>query len=166
MPAITSVHPLRAVEGGRITILGSDFSVDDVTTVQIGDTAARVAFASPSRLVVIIPADLEGGRAAMKVPGVTLETAYVTIGTRWATGLAPGRQPRIRSSGQSFRHLQRAAWPGSSGIDIPRHARRDPRAVFVGNRKRDFARLRPGRTPLCLEPLRRRRIPNQRRRFA
>ena len=38
MPAITSVHPLRAVEGGRITILGSAFSVDDVTTVQIGET--------------------------------------------------------------------------------------------------------------------------------
>ena len=62
MPAITSVHPVRAVEGGRITILGSSFSVDDVTTVQIGEAAARVAFASSSRLVVIIPAELEGGR--------------------------------------------------------------------------------------------------------
>jgi IPT/TIG domain len=114
VPAITSVHPLRAVEGGRITILGSDFSVDDVTTVQIGDTAARVAFASSSRLMVIIPADLEGGRAAMKVPGVTLETAYVTIGTRWATGLHQVDNPVFDQAGNLF-----VTYSGPRGQEAP-----------------------------------------------
>ena len=43
MPTIASVHPLRAVEGGRITILGSDFPVDELSTVLIGDVEARIA---------------------------------------------------------------------------------------------------------------------------
>ena len=114
MPAITSVHPLRAVEGGRITILGSAFSVDDVTTVQIGETAARVAFAASSRLVVIIPADLEGGRAAMKVPGAALETAYVTIGTRWATGLHQVDNPVFDRAGNLF-----VTYSGPRGQEAP-----------------------------------------------
>lgn len=114
MPAITSVHPLRAVEGGRITILGSTFSVDDVTTVQIGETAARVAFAASSRLVVIIPAELEGGRAAMKVPGATLETAYVTIGTRWATGLHQVDNPVFDRAGNLF-----VTYSGPRGQEAP-----------------------------------------------
>ena len=114
MPAITSVHPLRAVEGGRITILGSAFSVDDVTTVQIGEAAARVAFAASSRLVVIIPAELEGGRAAMRVPGVTLETAYVTIGARWATGLHQVDNPVFDRAGNLF-----VTYSGPRGQEAP-----------------------------------------------
>jgi sugar lactone lactonase YvrE len=114
VPAITSVHPLRAVEGGRITILGSAFSVDDVTTVQIGETAARVAFAASSRLVVIIPPELEGGGAAMKVPGATLETAYVTIGTRWATGLHQVDNPVFDRAGNLF-----VTYSGPRGQEAP-----------------------------------------------
>jgi sugar lactone lactonase YvrE len=114
VPAITSVHPLRAVEGGRITILGSAFSVDDITTVQIADAAARVAFAASSRLVVIIPAELEGGRAAMKVPGAALETAYVTIGTRWATGLHQVDNPVFDKAGNLF-----VTYSGPRGQEAP-----------------------------------------------
>jgi sugar lactone lactonase YvrE len=100
--AITSVHPVRAVEGGRIAILGSEFPVDDLGTVLIGDVTARVAFASSSRLVVVIPKELEGGRAPMKLPGAPLETAYVSIGSRWATGLHQVDSPVFDRAGNLF----------------------------------------------------------------
>ena len=137
MPTITSVHPLRAVEGGRITIFGSTFSVDDVTTVQIGEAAARVAFASSSRLVVIIPAELEGGRAAMKVPGATLETAYVTIGARWATGLHQVDNP-VFDDGS---HEQVASDLGvACGIAFDAEG-----SMYVGERSGTVFRVRDGR---------------------
>ena len=165
MPAITSVHPLRAVEGGRITILGSAFSVDDVTTVQIGETAARVAFAASSRLVVIIPADLErprGDESSGRHARNRLCHDWHPLGD-WT---APGRQPCIRPGRQSFRHLQWAARPGSPGIDIPRDRERHPRIVFVGNRQRDFrspsARMETSMCPAASRAL----CTDQERRFA
>src|SRR6267143_1939061 len=52
-PAIRIIvgHPFSAIEGGRITIEGSDFPVDGPTLpeVRIGDSRARVGFASPTR---------------------------------------------------------------------------------------------------------------------
>jgi sugar lactone lactonase YvrE len=99
---ITSVHPLRAVEGGRITLHGSGFPVHNLTTVPVGDVPARVSFASPSKVVVIIPADLEGGRASIKLPGAPLSTAYVDIGTPWATGLHQVDNPIFDTDGNLF----------------------------------------------------------------
>jgi len=47
---ITAIHPLWAIEGGRITIEGAGFPVDDSqpTEVRIGDARARVVYASPT----------------------------------------------------------------------------------------------------------------------
>jgi len=114
VPTITSVHPLRAVEGGRITILGSDFPVDDLATVLIGDVEARVVFASSRRLVVTIPGELEGGRVPMKIPGALLETAYVSIGARWATGLHQVDNPVFDEHGNLF-----VTYSGPRGQEAP-----------------------------------------------
>ena len=69
MSTITSVQPLRAVEGGRVTIHGTAFPVDSLLTITVGEVAARVMFASSSRLVVAIPEELDGGWTSIKIPG-------------------------------------------------------------------------------------------------
>ena len=114
MPTIASVHPLRAVEGGRITILGSDFPVDELSTVLIGDAEARIAFASSNRLVVTIPGELEGGRLPMKIRGSPLETAYVSVGARWATGLHQVDNPVFDALGNLF-----VTYSGPRGQEAP-----------------------------------------------
>jgi sugar lactone lactonase YvrE len=114
VPTITSVAPLRAVEGGRITIHGADFPVDALATVSLGDVPARVAFASSTRLVLIVPGEVDGGRTDVKVPGVPLETTYITVGARWATGLHQVDNPVFDSRGNLF-----VTYSGSRGQEAP-----------------------------------------------
>jgi sugar lactone lactonase YvrE len=114
VPTIASIHPLRAVEGGRITIHGSDFPVESLSTVLIDDAPARVAFASSNRVVVTIPGELEGGRLPMKIPGALLETAYISIGTRWATGLHQVDNPVFDGLGNLF-----VTYSGPRGQEAP-----------------------------------------------
>lgn len=114
MSTITSVQPLRAVEGGRVTIHGAGFPVDDLLTITLGEAAARVAFASSSRLVVSIPDGLEGGRTSIKVPGAPGETAYVDIGSRWATGLHQVDNPVFDAQGHLF-----VTYSGPRGQEAP-----------------------------------------------
>jgi sugar lactone lactonase YvrE len=114
VPTITSVSPLRAVEGGRITIHGSDFAADVLAAVTLGEVPARVAFASSTRLVVMVPGEAEGGRVDVKVPGVPLETAYITVGARWATGLHQVDNPVFDRRGNLF-----VTYSGSRGQESP-----------------------------------------------
>ena len=70
VPTITFVRPPRAVNGGRVTIHGTGFVVDDLLTIPIGNVEERVAFASPSRVVVSISAECDAGRVPIAIPGV------------------------------------------------------------------------------------------------
>jgi hypothetical protein len=99
---MTSVQPLRAVEGGRVTIVGSGFPVESPHGVTIGGVPSRVVFASPTRVVVVVPGDHEGGQAAIKVAGATRETAYMAVGARWATGLHQVDNPVFNAEGDLF----------------------------------------------------------------
>ena len=112
-PAVTAITPVRAVEGGRVTIHGSGFPVDHLSSVTIGDTEARVAFASPHRLVFAIPGDLDSGRAPIRIAGVPGET-YVTIGGEWATGLHQVDNPIFDRHGNLF-----VTYSGSRGQEAP-----------------------------------------------
>ena len=113
-PTISSVRPLRAVEGGRVTIYGSSFPADKLQTVPLGDTPARVAFASSSRLVLTVPEDLEGGPTPVKIPGAPGETVFVTVGARWATGLHQVDNPAFDDQGNLF-----VTYSGSRGQEAP-----------------------------------------------
>jgi sugar lactone lactonase YvrE len=114
VPTVTAVHPLRAVEGGRLILHGSDFPVDNLTSLLLGDAPARVAFASPRRVVVAVPPDVEGGRVPMRMPGAPGETTYVAIGTKWATGLHQVDNPAFDSSGNLY-----VTYSGSRGQEAP-----------------------------------------------
>jgi hypothetical protein len=117
MPArVTAVHPLRAIEGGRITIDGSGFAVDEsqLPTVTIGDVRARVVFASPARLGVVVPTGLEGGRVAVRIAGVPGETAFVDIAAPFATGLHQVDNPLFDRDGNLY-----VTYSGTRGQQVP-----------------------------------------------
>ena len=112
-PVITAVSPLRAVEGGRVTIRGSGFPVDNLGAVTLGDAPARIAFASSHRLVIAIPTEIEPGLTPIRIAGLAGET-YVTIGAPCATGLHQVDNPVFDHAGNLF-----VTYSGSRGQEAP-----------------------------------------------
>ena len=113
---ITSVHPLLAVEGGRITIEGTDLIADEFTLpeVRLGSEMARVVRASRRLLSVIVPSGLEGGPTPVRVGGAVGETAFVEIGTPVATGLHQVDNPAIDRTGHLY-----LTYSGARGEESP-----------------------------------------------
>jgi len=111
---LTAVHPLRAVESGRLTLHGTGFPLDDLPAVTVGDTPARVSFASTRRLVITVPGAVEGGKIPVRIAGVPGETAYVSIGSTWATGLHQVDSPVFDAEGHLF-----VTYSGSRGQEAP-----------------------------------------------
>ena len=92
-----TASPGRAVEGARVTLSGSgleDVAPGDVT---VNDTSAHLVFASPRRLVIVVPPGLAGGVA--QVRGKSGWTAGFTVGVPWATGLHQVDSPVFDPSG-------------------------------------------------------------------
>jgi sugar lactone lactonase YvrE len=127
--SIAAVHPLQAVEGGRITIVGRGFAFDPLPEVTIDGIPMRVSFASSNRLAVVVPPEHEGGRAAIKVSGTSGETAFVSIGARWATGLHQVDNPVFDAKGDLF-----VTYSGSRGqeaaVSVFRVVQRGTREPF------------------------------------
>ncbi len=100
---ITAVHPLWAVSGGRVTIEGA-FDVDQprLPEVRVGDVPARIVRASPRALSVLVPAQVEGGRATIRVEGVPGETAYLEVGAPFTTGLHQVDSPVFDRDGNLY----------------------------------------------------------------
>jgi hypothetical protein len=113
-PVITSVQPLRAVEGGRVSLSGSGLPVEPLPVVTIGNEPARVLFASPARIVVQVPPDLEPGPAALRIDGLPGDSFFVTIAGNWATGLHQVDNPVFDREGNLF-----VAYSGSRGQESP-----------------------------------------------
>src|SRR5688572_2173958 len=114
---VTTVQPPRALEGGRITIHGSGFEVDQphLPEVRIGHLPARVVYASPTRLAVIVPAGIaESGRAPVRVGGVADEAAFVEVATPLATGLHQVDNPVFDAAGNLY-----ATYSGTRGQQVP-----------------------------------------------
>jgi sugar lactone lactonase YvrE len=101
-PTIASVTPLRAVSGGRLSLEGSGFPVDVLPVVRVDEQVAHVAFASSTRIVVTIPAEVDAGLAAIRIQDVPGATAYVSVGGAWATGLHQVDNPLFDSHGNLF----------------------------------------------------------------
>jgi IPT/TIG domain len=99
---ISKIEPLRAVEGGRVTLHGSGFPVEELTPVTMGGAVARVAFASPTRVIVTVPGEVEGGRTPLRVRGAPGGAAFVSIGALWATGLHPVDNPAFDRQGHLY----------------------------------------------------------------
>lgn len=116
MPArVAALHPLRAIEGGRITIEGSGFSLAPYPPeVRIGHVPARVGFASSSRVIVTVPSGIEGGRAPVQIDGIPGETAFVDIAAPFATGLHQVDNPVFDDEGNLY-----VTYSGTRGQQVP-----------------------------------------------
>jgi hypothetical protein len=116
-PRVTDVHPLRAIDGGRIAIYGSDFPVDhdQLPAVHLGDKRARVVFASPSRLDVIVPAGLtSSGPVPIHVEAANGDAATVEIAAAFATGLHQVDNPIFDREGNLY-----VTYSGTRGQQVP-----------------------------------------------
>jgi sugar lactone lactonase YvrE len=104
------------VEGGRITIHGSGFPVDrpQLPDVSIGDVQARAVYASSSRISVLVPGGLDGGRTAVRMADVPGETAFVEVGVPLARGLHQVDNPVFDREGNLY-----VTYSGTRGQDVP-----------------------------------------------
>src|SRR5256886_4364226 len=117
MPArVTAVHPLSAIEGGRITIEGAGFPVDEPLPpeVRIGEQRARIVSVSPTRIDVVVPAGVEGGRATVRVASAPGETAFIDIAATYATGLHQVDNPVFDRDGNLY-----VTYSGTRGQQVP-----------------------------------------------
>ena len=94
---ITSIHPLWAVEGGRVTIDGTQLTNGgtELPEVRIGSRPVQVVHASERSVSVIVPPELEGGHTPLQVGGALGETAFIELGVPVATGLHQVDSPAI-----------------------------------------------------------------------
>jgi sugar lactone lactonase YvrE len=112
---MTSVRPLWAIEGGRVTLEGEGFPVDPVVPqVRLGTHAARLAAASPTSLTVVIPGGLEGGSTAIRVEELPGETAFVEVGVPLVTGVHHVDSPAYDRHGNLY-----VTFSGSRGQQAP-----------------------------------------------
>ena len=117
MPArVTAIHPLCAIEGGRITLQGTGFPVDgpSLPDVQVGGVSARVVYASPTELSVIVPAGLPSGHASVRLTGTPGDLASVDIAAPLATGLHQVDNPVFDRDGNLY-----VTYSGTRGQQVP-----------------------------------------------
>ncbi|MEQ1869927.1 MAG: gluconolaconase [Vicinamibacterales bacterium] len=112
---LLSVHPRLAVEGGRISLHGSGFRVEQssLPKVSIDGRAARVVFASPARLDVLVPPVATDRPAAVHVDGSD-GTLAIDVGTVAASGLHQVDSPAIDRHGNLF-----VTYSGTRGQQVP-----------------------------------------------
>jgi sugar lactone lactonase YvrE len=116
-PRVDAIHPSSAIEGGRLAIEGSAFPLDQqrLPDVRIGGVPARVVYASPTRLGVIVPSGIaESGPAPVRIAGVPGETAFVNIAAPFATELHQVDNPVFDDRGDLF-----VTYSGSRGEQVP-----------------------------------------------
>lgn len=114
---VTAVQPHRAIEGGRVTIHGTDFPLDrpDLPEVRIGEVRARVVYASPTRLAALVPSGItENQRVPVRVEGAEGETAFIEVATPVATGLHQVDNPAFDRDGNLY-----VTYSGSRGQQVP-----------------------------------------------
>ena len=105
------------MEGGRIGIHGADFPVDGprLPEVSIGDRPARIVYASPTRLDVIVPSGfMRSGVAAVRVEGVASEAGVLDVASPFATGLHQVDNPVIDREGNLY-----VTYSGTRGQQVP-----------------------------------------------
>jgi sugar lactone lactonase YvrE len=104
MPVLTSLEPVRVVEGGRLWLRGDGFPQPESThdLVTIGGVPARMSFAAGDRLAVVVPPGLDGGDTPVKVAWLPGATLYARVGALLATGLHQVDNPAFGADGNLY----------------------------------------------------------------
>jgi len=115
-PRVTAVHPVSAIEGGRIVVDGAGFPTDgpSLPGVRIGEARARVVYASPTRIAALVPPGLEGGPTVVRIDGVPGEDTLVNIAAPLATGLHQVDNPVFDRDGNLY-----VTFSGTRGQQVP-----------------------------------------------
>jgi glucose/arabinose dehydrogenase len=110
------VVPARAIPGGRVAIEAGSapFAVEPVPHVRFGAVDVRLASASTRRLVAIVPAEIEGGRAAIELDASDEPVGAVEIGRAVATGLHQVDGPAFDRDGNLY-----VTFSGTRGQQVP-----------------------------------------------
>jgi sugar lactone lactonase YvrE len=115
-PRITSVQPPRAIEGGRITLVGEHFpaSSSSVPEVRVRDRVARVVLASSTELAFVMPQGLsESGPQPVRIAGVD-QVGTVAHAAPLATGLHQVDNPVFDRDGNLY-----VTYSGTRGQQVP-----------------------------------------------
>jgi sugar lactone lactonase YvrE len=101
---LTSLEPVRVIEGGRLWLRGDGFPQPESTAdlVTIGGVSARMAFAAADRMAVVVPAGLDGGETHVKVAWLPGATLYARVGRLLATGLHQVDNPVFGADGHLY----------------------------------------------------------------
>lgn len=132
MPLLTSLEPVRVIEGGRLWLRGDGFPQPESTNdlVTIGGVPARMSFAAPDRMAVVVPPGLDGGETPVKVAWLPGATLYARVGTMLATGLHQVDNPVFGADGNLY-----VTYSGSRGqeaaVSIFKVTPRGAREPFV-----------------------------------
>ena len=115
-PLVTSVDPPRAIEGGRVTFVGTGFHVNSsYLDVRVHDRPARVVFASSSRVSIIVPSGIvEAGRVTVRFGSTPVENAAIDLAAPVATGLHQVDNPVVDGSGNLY-----VTYSGTRGQQVP-----------------------------------------------
>jgi hypothetical protein len=122
---VAAVRPQWAIEGGRITVEGSGFPIDQphLPKVYLGEASARVVYASSTRIAALVPAGLEGGPTPIQIDGVPpfddaqdapSLSMVVEIATPFATGLHQVDSPAFDRAGNLY-----VTYSGTRGQQVP-----------------------------------------------
>ena len=135
MTTISKIEPLRAVEGGRVTLHGSGFDVGEPAAVTVGSVEVRLSFASSSKVIFTVPSDVEGSRTPLRIRGLSGGAAFLSIGAPWATGLHQVDNPAFDPQGHLY-----VTYSGPRGQEAPvsifrvtREGTREPFASGIVN---------------------------------
>jgi sugar lactone lactonase YvrE len=114
---VRAIHPPSAIEGGRFTIEGSAFPIDQsrLPDVRVGDAPARVVFASPTQFDVIVPPGLtRSGRTPVRVAGMDGDAAFIDLAAPLATELHQVDNPTFDDAGNLY-----VTFSGTRGEQVP-----------------------------------------------
>ena len=95
-----------------MVVHGSGFSAEAPPVVRLGGQPAKVAFVSPSRMVVLVPPEVEGENLSLEIEndGAT----RVEVGVPWATGLHQVDSPAFDPEGRLY-----VTYSGPRGQEAP-----------------------------------------------
>ncbi|HEX3704677.1 MAG TPA: IPT/TIG domain-containing protein [Vicinamibacterales bacterium] len=114
------IHPPSAIEGGRLTLDGTGFPIGGsrLPDVRIGGVPARVVYASPTRLDVIVPPGItDGGPQPVRVDGAasgTQATSFVEVAAPLVTGVHQVDNPTFDAAGNLY-----VTYSGTRGEQVP-----------------------------------------------
>jgi sugar lactone lactonase YvrE len=131
-----SVHPQWALPGSSVLVRGRDLPVgsDGPPLARVAGHDAHVLAASARRVRVVVPAEVDGGPAEVRVDGVT-DGLWVEVASVLATGLHQVDSPAFDRDGRLY--VTQSGGPGSK-VSVPiyrltRDGIREPVAVEVAN---------------------------------